>query len=112
VERDYVLTRERFESIVGQKMDTALRSLFGLGISSEEMAHLEAVKETRCRALMQAGGVTPLPGVLGWLDALRAAGWHQAVAPSAADPLLGQVENLLDEPARADRPDGFASQAK
>jgi len=53
-ERDYVLSRERFESIIGQKMDTALRNLFGPDISMQEIEYLETVKETRCRALMQA----------------------------------------------------------
>ena len=95
-ERAYILTRERFESIVGQKMDTALRALFGPDISADEIAHLEAVKETRCRDLMRAGGISPLPGVLDWLDALHRAGWRQAVASSAPrlnlDVMLGALD--------------------
>ncbi len=95
-ERDYILSRERFESIVGQKMDTALRSLFGPEITVKEMAHLETVKETRCRELMRAGGITALAGVLRWLAALREAGWRQAVASSAPrlnlDVMLGALD--------------------
>ena len=95
-ERDYVLTRERFESIVGQKMDTALRSLFGPEITVEEMVHLEDVKESRWRALMQGGEITALPGVLHWIDVLRAAGWRQAVASSAPKLNLDVVLGALD----------------
>ncbi|MCC7370694.1 MAG: HAD family phosphatase [Chloroflexi bacterium] len=81
--RDYVLSRERFESIIGQKMDTALRSLLGPDLTPEEIRRLEDIKETRCRDLMRAGGIALLPGVTEWLDRLRDDGWRQGVASSA-----------------------------
>ena len=95
-ERDYILTRERFESIIGQKMDTALRNLFGPEISREEIEYLEAVKETRCRELMRSGGITPLPGVLRWLAVLHQSGWRQAVASSAPRLNLDLMLGALD----------------
>jgi HAD superfamily hydrolase (TIGR01509 family) len=95
-ERDYVLTRDRFESIIGQKMDTALRSLLGADLALTAIEEIEATKETRCRELMQAGGIRPMPGVLEWLNTLRQAGWHQAVASSAPrlnlDVMLGALD--------------------
>jgi beta-phosphoglucomutase len=81
--RNYVLSRERFESVIGQKMDTALRNLLGPDLALEEIQRLEMVKETRFRELMRAGGITLLPGVRGWLDSLRDDGWRQAIASSA-----------------------------
>jgi beta-phosphoglucomutase len=95
-ERDFVLTRERFESIIGQKMDTALRSLLGADLSLAVIEHIEAVKESRFREMMQAGGIRPMPGVFRWLDELRQAGWRQAVASSAPrlnlDVMLGSLD--------------------
>ena len=82
-ERGYVLTRERFESIIGQKMDGALRVLFGHDLPLHEIAHIEHLKESRCRELMRAGGLRLLPGVARWLAELDRAGWFQSVASSA-----------------------------
>ncbi len=79
----YVLTRERFESIIGQKMDRALRQILGPDLPAAESMRLEALKEERFRALMQAGGLLLLPGVRDWLDRLKAHGWRQGVASSA-----------------------------
>jgi beta-phosphoglucomutase len=97
--RAYTLTRDRFESIVGQKMDTALRSLLGPNLTLDEMQTLEHIKESRCRDLMRVGGITLMPGVLRWLTALREAGWHQGVASSAPRlnlDLMLAVDNIGD----------------
>jgi beta-phosphoglucomutase family hydrolase len=94
--RGYTLTRERFQSIIGQKMETALRALFGNKITSDEIVRLEELKETRCRELMRGGGLKLLPGVTSWLDRLKAERWHQAVASSAPrlnlDVMLGALD--------------------
>ena len=41
------------------------------------------MKESRYRTLVREHGIALLPGVEGWLHALRQSGWRQAVASSA-----------------------------
>jgi beta-phosphoglucomutase len=87
------LTRERFAQSFGRRNDDTLRDYFGQDFPLCEVERISEVKEARYREMVQASGVEPLPGVLGWLARLKAEGWLQAVASSAC---LLNVEAILD----------------
>ena len=85
-----ILAGERFElahgqfvATFGQRNDTILRDWLGADLPLGEIARIGEAKEARYRALVQAGGITLLPGVERWLMRLQTDGWRQAVATAA-----------------------------
>jgi len=85
-----ILAGERFElahgqfvATFGQRNDTILRDWLGADLPLGEIARIGEAKEARYRALVQAGGITLLPGVERWLMRLQADGWRQAIASAA-----------------------------
>ena len=77
------LAHGQFVATFGQRNDTILRDWLGADLSLGEIARIGEAKEARYRALVQAGGITLLPGVERWLRRLQADGWRQAVASAA-----------------------------
>ncbi|PJF48479.1 MAG: hypothetical protein CUN48_03190 [Candidatus Thermofonsia Clade 3 bacterium] len=79
----YDLSYEAFRATFGQRNDTILRGIFGPDLAAAEVNRIANAKEARYRQLVREHGIAPLPGVLRWLQALRTAGWRQAVASAA-----------------------------
>src|SRR6185369_11376737 len=79
----YELEHSQFVATFGQRNDTILRDWLGADLPISEVDRIGAAKEARYRALVQAGGITLLPGVERWLIRLHADGWLQAVASAA-----------------------------
>ena len=77
------LTRESFNGWFGSRNDRILRRYFGDDFPLDEIARIGELKESRYRTLVREHGIALLPGVGGWLHALRQSGWRQAVASSA-----------------------------
>jgi len=87
------LTRQAFERTFGQRNDTVLRDLVSPHIQASEIARIADLKERRYRQLVREGGVTPLAGVIEWLDQLTQAGWRHAVASAAP---RANVDAIID----------------
>ncbi len=77
------LTHAQFVATFGQRNDTILRDWMGADLLIGEIDRIGEAKEARYRELVQAGGITLLPGVERWLMRLQAAGWYQAIASAA-----------------------------
>ena len=77
------LAHGQFVATFGQRNDTILRDWLGADLPISEIARIGEAKEVRYRELVQAGGITLLPGVERWLMRLQAGGWRQAVASAA-----------------------------
>jgi HAD superfamily hydrolase (TIGR01509 family) len=79
----YDLEHSQFVATFGQRNDTILRGWLGEDLPISEVDRIGQAKEARYRALVQASGITLLPGVDRWLRRLQAAGWRQAIASAA-----------------------------
>ena len=79
----YELEHTQFVATFGQRNDTILRGWLGADLPISEVDRIGQAKEARYRALVQAGGITLLPGVERWLRRLQADGWRQAIASAA-----------------------------
>ncbi len=77
------LSYEDFRATFGQRNDTILRRLLGPDLPDADVVRIGDLKEARYRQLIRERGIAPLPGVLDWLERLRAGGWRQAVASAA-----------------------------
>jgi len=75
------LTPAFFDETFGMRNDDILARLLGPGLEAARAARLGERKETLYRSLA-AGRLVPAPGALVLAEALRAAGWRQAVASS------------------------------
>ena len=99
------VTHERFMETFGRRNDAVIRDLVDPDATPEEIARIANLKETAYRALVVEHRVRPLPGVVAWLERLRAEGWRHAVASSAPHEnirtLLGVMEigHLFDAAA-------------
>ena len=89
----HALTREQFQHTFGQRNDTVLRDIFGMGYADENIARVADRKEASYRQLVRERGIQPLPGVMRWLTYLRENGWQQAVASAAP---RANVEAIVD----------------
>ncbi len=89
----YALTHPEFTATFGQRNDTILRGFFGAELPDAEVGRIGDAKEARYRTMVREQGIDLLPGVRGWLETLRAAGWRQAIASAA--PRLN-VEAILE----------------
>ncbi len=79
----HLITYDEFRATFGQRNDTILRGIFGEALPDSEVNRIADLKESLYRQFVRERGIAPLPGVLRWLQALRAAGWRQAVASAA-----------------------------
>jgi HAD superfamily hydrolase (TIGR01509 family) len=87
------ITHEQFVHSFGKRNDLILRGWLGADPDPDRMRRLSEEKESRFRALVQAHGIEPLPGVRAWVARLHTEGWQQAIATSA--PRLN-LEALVD----------------
>jgi len=94
------LTERAFLASFGQRNDAILRGWLGDRATPAFVDRVGAEKERRFRALIRGEGVTLLPGVARWVDALATAGWGQAIASSAP---RANVETVRDALGMADR---------
>ncbi len=90
------LTRSQFDAAFGQRNDATLVSWLGPDVPRAEIVRIADVKEARYRELVRTRGVSLLPGVARWLDALRRAGWRQALATSAPPANVAAILDALD----------------
>jgi beta-phosphoglucomutase len=90
----FALTREQFERTFGRRNEEILGAYFP-HYDAEEIARVGDAKETAYRDLIRARGVELLPGVRGWLERLRDAGWRQALASSAPRLNLDAIVSAL-----------------
>lgn len=76
------ITRAQYEATFGLRNEETVPVLLGAEVARAEGLALAHQKEERYRTLVRERGVALLPGVAGWLERLRAAGWRQALATS------------------------------
>jgi len=86
-------SRELFQSTFGMNNAGTLSVLLGRMPSPELVAEISDRKEQRFRQAVR-GRAQPLPGVLTWLERLKAVGVRQAIASSAP---LANIDSLVDE---------------
>jgi beta-phosphoglucomutase len=87
------ITLDQFVHSFGKRNDLILSGWLGKGADPDRMRRLSEEKEARFRALVQAHGVEPLPGVRAWVTRLHAEGWVQAIATSAP---RANLETMVD----------------
>jgi beta-phosphoglucomutase family hydrolase len=98
-------TRELFTATFGMNNAGILEVLLGQTPTPELMAEISDRKEQLFRQAAQ-GRAQPLPGVLAWLERLKAAGMRQAIASSAPP---ANIDALVDELGLRDYFDAIAS---
>jgi beta-phosphoglucomutase len=102
------LTYDQFLASFGQRNDRILPAWLGADVDVARMTRIGEDKETEYRRLAETHGLTPLPGAREWLEALRAAGWKQAIASSAPGAnvtmmlRVAGLDGLLDAVASAE----------
>ena len=77
------ITREQFLASFGQRNDSILPQWLGATATVERMERIADAKEERYRHLVRTEGMSPLPGVAGWLHQLHQQEWLQAIASAA-----------------------------
>jgi HAD superfamily hydrolase (TIGR01509 family) len=77
------ITHDQFVHSFGKRNDLILAGWLGEDADPGRVRRLSEEKEARFRALVQAHGIEPLPGVRAWVARLHAEGWAQAIATSA-----------------------------
>ena len=87
------VTHERFMQTFGRRNDAVIRDLVDPAADAASIARIAGEKEERYRTFVREGGLVPLPGVLPWLERLRAADWKHAVASSAPH---ANIETILE----------------
>lgn len=87
------ITREQFLSSFGQRNDLILSQWLGTSATPERAARIAEAKEIMYRHLIRQDGISPLPGVAGWLDRLHRQGWRQAIASAAP---RANIETVLE----------------
>jgi HAD superfamily hydrolase (TIGR01509 family) len=89
------ITHGQFVHSFGKRNDLILSGWLGKDADPDRMHRLSEVKEARFRALVQAHGIEPLPGVREWVTRLHAEGWVQAIATSAPRANLEAMADAL-----------------
>jgi len=87
------ITRQQFLSSFGQRNDSILPRWLGAAASSERIDKIANTKEELYRQLIRKHGISPLPGVEGWVHRLHNQGWLQAIASAAP---RANVEAILE----------------
>lgn len=90
---DIPFNREIFATVFGVSNARTMEMLTGQSPAPASVAGVPDHKERLFREALP-GGVQPLPGVLGWLERLGAAGVPQAIASSAPQ---ANIDALVDE---------------
>ncbi len=90
------VAHDYFIATFGQRNDTILRGLFGEDFSDADVARVGDAKEQLYRQIVAERGVVLLPGVRMWLERLREAGFHQAVASAAPRANVDAIIVALD----------------
>jgi beta-phosphoglucomutase family hydrolase len=98
-------TRELFTATFGMNNAGILAVLLGQTPAPELLAEISDRKEQLFRQAVR-GRVQPLPGVLAWLERLKAAGIRQAIASSAPP---ANIDALVDELGLCDYFDAIVS---
>lgn len=93
LEHGIPFTRESFRATFGMNNAGILTTLLGQTPAPELLAEISDRKEQLFRQAVR-GHAQPLPGVLAWLERLRAAGLRQAIASSAPP---ANIDALVDE---------------
>ena len=86
-------TCELFQATFGMNNAGMLSTLLGQRLTPELLTEISDRKEQRFREAVR-GRAQPLPGVLAWLERLKAAGLRQAIASSAPP---ANIDALVDE---------------
>jgi len=104
---DYGLefSREFFRQTFGMNNRGILSLLLGGKLTPKLLAEISQRKEQSFREAVR-GHVQPLPGVVDWLERLRAQGFRQAVASSAPP---ANIDTLVDELGLRDYFDALVS---
>jgi beta-phosphoglucomutase family hydrolase len=98
-------TRQLFRDTFGMNNAGILTVLLGRTPAPELLAEISDRKEQLFRQAVR-GHVQPLPGVLTWLERLKAAGMRQAIASSAPP---ANIDALVDELGLCDYFDALVS---
>jgi beta-phosphoglucomutase family hydrolase len=98
-------SRELFAATFGMNNAGILEVLLGQPPAPELLTEISERKEQLFRRAVR-GRVQPLPGVLAWLERLKAAGMQQAIASSAPP---ANIDALVDELGLRDYFDAIAS---
>jgi len=77
------ITKADFLASFGQRNSEILARWLGNDADAQRIIRVGEAKEVSYRAIIEASGLTPLPGADQWVRALHAAGWRQAIASSA-----------------------------
>jgi beta-phosphoglucomutase len=77
------VSRADFLASFGQRNDEILTKWLGDRAEPRLIQKIGDAKEVAYRAILEAEGLTPLPGAARWVRALHEAGWRQAIASSA-----------------------------
>jgi beta-phosphoglucomutase family hydrolase len=92
-EEGHLLPAGLFKRSFGMKNDRVITDLLGWTRDGEEIARLSRRKEQLYRELIQHDHIAPLPGVIAWLNALRAACVRCAIASSTP---RNNIECVID----------------
>jgi beta-phosphoglucomutase len=87
------ITHDQFLSTFGQRNDSIIPKWLGAASSPERVERIGSAKEEVYRHLVRTKGITPLPGVVTWLDRLHEQGWLQAIASAAPS---ANIEVILE----------------
>lgn len=77
------ITRADFLASYGERNDTILTRWLGERATPELIRRTADAKEESYREILQAEGLSALPGAAEWVRRLHEAGWRQAIASSA-----------------------------
>jgi HAD superfamily hydrolase (TIGR01509 family) len=86
-------SRELFRATFGMNNVQTLKTLVGHELAPQLVAEISERKEELFRRGVR-GRVQPLPGVVHWLERLKAAGWKQGIASSGPP---ANIDALVDE---------------
>ena len=77
------VTEEQFLASFGQRNDAILGDWLGPDADPARIREVGEAKEACYRELVEAEGISPLPGAAQWVRTLHDQGWRQAIASSA-----------------------------
>ncbi len=78
-----LITKADFLASYGERNDTILTRWLGARAEPALIRRIADEKEEGYRRILQAEGLSALPGAAEWVRALHEAGWRQAIASSA-----------------------------
>lgn len=89
------ITHEQFFCSFGQRHDSIIPRWLGTASTTERVERIAKAKEELYRGLIRKHGISPLPGVAGWIHRLHQQGWLQAIASAAPRPNIDVVLEAL-----------------